>query len=150
MNWKTVVQAVLTRYQDTMHQSFVTTAPPPPGNSRDFDFRSIKSPLEALLCRNCWLVKPLLFSPRSLLSFHFTALFACIKQTSSIFPTPGKLWSEPHSFTRLSPTLPRGWGAVVTNDWCITKPPPPTQPPFFEWITSLIPRLHRAFSFQSF
>ena len=86
--------------------------PPAPGNSGGFDFWSSKSLLKAPTCGDCSLVKPLLFSPRSLLSFHFTALLAYIKQTPSIFPAlPWQnLGQSPHSFPRLSPALPQGWG----------------------------------------
>ena len=92
--------------------------PPAPGNSGGFDFWSSKSLLKAPTCGDCSLVKPLLFSPRSLLSFHFTALLAYIKQTPSISPALPwtKPWSKPPLISTAIPRPPSGvGGSVLTN-----------------------------------
>ena len=89
--------------------------------------RPVRKPL-------CWfsnevahLVKPLLISIPILLvlSFHYNAIFACIVHTTGsssalLRQYKGKppliCIAIPHS-----PTLPQALGAVVTNDWFITK-----------------------------
>ena len=86
--------------------------PPAPGNTGDFDFWSSKSLLKAPPWRDYSLVKPLLFSPRSLLAFHFTTLFVYIKQTPGI---SAKLVKAPLTSTAI-PCPPPGCGAVFIND----------------------------------
>ena len=47
-----------------MHQSIVTTAPPGPGNSGDFDFRSSQSQVKSPPCGDKMLVKSPPNAPR--------------------------------------------------------------------------------------
>ena len=81
--------------------------PPGPGNSRDFDFWSSKSPLKAPPCGDCLLVKPLLFSPAAYY-FFIHSLFFIHKAHLGYFrhTAVAKLWPKPRSFPWLSPTLP--------------------------------------------
>ena len=46
-----------------MHQSFVTTTSPAPGNSGDFDFGLRKSLIESLPCGDIQIVRPPVNSP---------------------------------------------------------------------------------------
>ena len=57
-----------------MHQSIVTTAPPGPGNSGDFNFWSSKPPVKSPPCGDIWLVKSLPNSPAP----HYMAVFPAI------------------------------------------------------------------------
>ena len=87
--------------------------PPPTGNSGDNNFSSIKALLKAQDCRNLLIVIALLF-----IKVNSTGVYLCnftykALQGNSKGP-------------RYPPPIPvggvggGGWGAMVTNDWCIT------------------------------
>ena len=104
-----------------MHQSIVTTAPPGPGNSRDFDFWSSQSQVKSPLCGD----KRLLNSPLNAPAPRYIPISPLILGAKTKPPhlprTAGPLGRLKHgTFPPLSPVLPRTRGVVVSIDWCIT------------------------------
>ena len=98
-----------------MHQSLVNTAPPPTGKGGDYDF-SVSVPCYEPHPQGGKLeVKALLFAPPFTIEYLPGVRILC--QNPVISPAlRGHLSS---AVARLSPTLPRRWWAVVTNDWYI-------------------------------
>ena len=110
-----VVKSTLFLIQCQDHYALVicNQAPTPfPANSGDFDFWSSKSLLKAPPLRGLIVGKTTAVFPRSLLSFHFMALFAYKNANPGYFPRTAmaKLWSKPRSFPLLSPPSPGGGG----------------------------------------
>ena len=92
-----------------MHQSFVTTAPPPTGNSGDNDFSSIRALLKALHCGGpAESISPALYKSK----FH-RGIFVQYHKPGIYLVLRGN--SKGHC-----PAIPVGGGAGVTNDWCIS------------------------------
>ena len=89
-----------------MHQLFVTTAPPPTGNSGDNDFSSITALLKALYCGDLLRVIALLF-----IRVNSTGYIYVISQARHLPGTAGELKrSLPCTLTPLSPVHPHRWG----------------------------------------
>ena len=87
-------------------QVFCNHDPPAPGNSGDFDFWSSNPRLKPHLAGTAVFAS-------SLLSFHFTTLFACIKQSPGISPAPpwqnfGQIPAHFHGYPPPSPGGGRG------------------------------------------
>ena len=89
-----------------MHQSFVTTAPPPTGNSGDNDFSSIRALLKALHCVALLRVIALLF-----IRVNFTGVYMR-NITSPAFTRycGGTQKVIARTLVPLSPAHPRKWG----------------------------------------
>ena len=103
-----------------MHQSIVTTAPPGPGNSGDFDFWSSQSQVKSPPCSDKRLVKSPLNAPapRDVL---ISPLFLARKQDHHI-PSALRGHREGKNtahFPRYHGDSPGPGGAVVAIDWCI-------------------------------
>ena len=97
-----------------MHQSFVTTAPPPTGNSGNDEFSSITPLLKALYCRDLLRIKALLFIRVNSMGYIYVI--------SQAWHLPGG--TQKVIALHISPAIPAGGGgAGVTNDWCITLGP---------------------------
>ena len=103
-----------------MHQSIVTTVPPGPGNSRNFDFRSSQSQVKSPPCGDKRLVNspPKAPAPRYI---PISPLYLARKQNHRIHPAlrgnrEGKNTAHFPRFNRYSPGP---GGAVVSIDWCI-------------------------------
>ena len=89
-----------------MHQSFVTTAPPPTGNSGGNDFSSITALLKALYCGDLLRVIALLF-----IRVNSTGYIYVISQAQHLPGTAGEPErSLPRTLAPLSPAHPRRWG----------------------------------------
>ena len=101
-----LVRALIIFITHFMHQSFVTTAPPPTGNSGDNDFSSIRALLKALHCGDLLSVIALLF-----IRVNFTGVYLG-NITSPAFTRycGGTQKVIARTLAPLSPAHPRRWG----------------------------------------
>ena len=103
-----------------MHQSFVSTAPPPTGMGGDSDPSLYRALIQAPPCTDKLIVTTLLLAPP-----YTIEKLTGGRRPNVITPALPQQCGDNQKVLALhhSPAIPRRWGALDTNDLCINIMP---------------------------